>query len=196
MQFDEEYWQLGRVWPSEWRAPVFKEDDLPATGLFAAFAKLTQSPTEVITGGVGNVRSTQAPIEVVSSGATSSVRATHIPVEVIVAPNPAIDEFYWLNWVAPEQARLYQRLPIGDPEEIPGIFIAPPTPHPTEDYWQNPVMPVAASLYRSPMFLDPDEIPGNLSLLWAKVTQMPVEIICGYDYNPYVGWKGTSVSVS
>jgi hypothetical protein len=196
MQFDEEVWQLGRVWPNEWRAPVFKEDDLPATGLFAAFVKLSQEPAEVIVAGSSAVRLTQQPAEVVTTNA-SNVRNTQLAVEVIVARNPAIDEFYWLNWVAPVQDKLYQRLPIGDPEEIPGIFIAPPTPHPTEDYWQNPVLPIAASMYRSPIYLDPDEIPaGSLFTPFAKLSQMPVEIIVGYRYNPYVGWQGTSMSVS
>jgi hypothetical protein len=70
------------------------------------------------------------------------------------------DEDFWPQalFPAPVPATLFQRLPLGDPEELNagdefGQY--------DEDFWVNPVAPVPASLYRSPVFADPEEVPAG-----------------------------------
>jgi len=67
-----------------------------------------------------------------------------------------LDEDFWANPTAPVAASVYQRLPLGDPEELPaGSLYGVPV----EEYWQNPVPPVPASqLVLS--FVDPDYAPA------------------------------------
>ena len=69
------------------------------------------------------------------------------------------DEDFWQNPTAPAAASIYLRLPIGDPEEIPGGYLAG---QPDEDYWVNPVSPVENSVYLRLPIGDPEEIPGAL----------------------------------
>jgi hypothetical protein len=193
MAFDEDYWQPSFRISNDHRARVFTDQDIPAGFLFVSKAKLSQEPVEVVTGSTSNVRSTQETVEVIA-GSASNVRLTQGPVEVIAASPRIVEDEYWINPVAPVPWKLYQRLPLGDPEELPaGALLVSPSVD--EYYWQNPVRPVAASMYRSPVFLDPDEVPFPV-LSWIKMTQGPIEVISGYRYNPYVGWQGTSMSVS
>lgn len=66
------------------------------------------------------------------------------------------DEDFWVNPTAPTIGTLYQRLPIGDPEELPAADL---TATVDEYFWLNPVFPVAGSL--GPIYLpDPEEIPA------------------------------------
>jgi hypothetical protein len=52
------------------------------------------------------------------------------------------EEVFWINPVSPAQAILYQKLPLGDVEEIPAGTLHG---QPDEDFWQNPVAPVQST---------------------------------------------------
>jgi hypothetical protein len=68
------------------------------------------------------------------------------------------DEDYWQNQVVPQQATLYLRLPLGDPEEVPAGSLSG---QPDEDFWANPVAPVPATLYQRLPLGDPEELPAG-----------------------------------
>jgi|SRR5581483_10422754 len=189
----EEYWFLTTRWADDKPRVFSGPDEIPAGSLFRGLARLTQEVVEVLAAGASNVRSTQEVVEVLAAGA-SNVQLTQLILEILQIPPKQVEDEYWLNWVAPVQAALYQPLPLGDPEELPAGYLLRSLSV-WEEYWQNPAAPVAASVYRTPAFLDPDEYP-HLSAQFAKVTQMVVEVMMQYQYSPYTGWTGVSMSVS
>jgi len=173
----EDYWQNPvRPIPAQlYRSPILGDREEVPAGSLTFSINLTQEPVEIVVGSSSNVLATQFVVEIVST-----------------SPKQVEDE-YWLNWVGPKVATLYQRLPLGDPEEIPAatLLVAPSV---WEDYWQNPVRPVPAKLYRSPAWIDPEELPHLVGHI--LLTQFVVEIVMGYQYQVYTGWTGTSMSVS
>ena len=74
------------------------------------------------------------------------------------------DEDFWPQFQLPPPVRatLYQKLPLGDPEEIPAKTLRG---LPEEELWQNRVWPVPATIWQElPYLPDPEEIPaGKLS---------------------------------
>jgi hypothetical protein len=103
-------------------------------------------------------RDTQVVRESVQLG-TPNARVVQVLRESIILPIAPPNEDYWQNSIAPVAARLYQRLPLGDPEEIPAGSLR--LGQPDEDYWQNPVAPVVARLYQRLPLGDPEEIPAG-----------------------------------
>src|ERR1017187_932299 len=103
-------------------------------------------------------RDTQVIRESVQTG-NPQARVVQVFRESIILPTVSPNEDYWRNPVAPVPARLFQRLPLGDPEELPAASLA--LGQPDEDYWRNPVASVTASLYQRLPLGDPEEIPAG-----------------------------------
>jgi len=62
-----------------------------------------------------------------------------------------LDEDFWVQ-PPPVQSSFYQKLPLGDVEEIPGSLYIPLD----EDFWVNPVAPIQASFSPLPFQIEPD----------------------------------------
>src|ERR1017187_7368462 len=103
-------------------------------------------------------RDTQVIRESVQTG-NPQARVVQVFRESIILPTVSPNEDYWQNPVAPVAARLFQRLPLGDPEEIPAASLA--LGQPDEDFWRNPVAPVAATFFQRLPLGDPEELPAG-----------------------------------